>query len=127
MRSKGKRLLYSPRGHHERLKSIPVRELILISVDREDYTHLNDSKINQIIRNFSEFCTLTYKNKDPDTFDFYKIQRVGKRLGLKLNLKQMQEEGFKNKEFANPIKEKLLYKIWEIINSENGFDKAAIK
>lgn len=58
--------------------------------------------------------------KDTDNYDYYKIQKVGKDLGLKLNLKQMLEEGFKNKEFANPIREKILYKLWETINNENG-------
>lgn len=31
----------------------------------------------------------------------------------------MQEEGFRNKEYVNPIKEKILYKLWDTLNVEN--------
>ena len=111
------------KDHLEKLSFIQVSSTLNINIGREDYSHLNDSKINEVIRDFIEFWILTFKNKDPENVDYFKIQRVGKKLGLKLNIKQMQEEGFKNKEFINPIKEKCLYRLWEIFNSENGLDK----
>jgi tubulin---tyrosine ligase len=90
-----------------------------MSLDRLDYSHLNDWKINKMLRTFSEFCLRTFRVKDTDTYDYLKIQKLGRKLGLRLNLKQMLEEDFKNKEFWNPIKEKILYKLWETLNQEN--------
>jgi hypothetical protein len=75
--------------------------------------------VNSVIRTFSEFCQAAFKPKDPSNPNYEKIQKLGKKLGVKINIKQMQEEGIKNRDYIYPIKEKCLMKLWDTINESN--------
>lgn len=103
-------------------KAGPQRKSCEIKIYREDYHHLDSCKINNTIRRFNEFIKHTFKNKE-ETYDLPTIKHLAKTFGIIINPKLILEKGFKDKSVAVPIKEKLLFGLWSVFNSENNFDK----
>mmetsp|Transcript_33009 Transcript_33009/g.32362 ORF Transcript_33009/g.32362 Transcript_33009/m.32362 type:complete len:180 (+) Transcript_33009:1109-1648(+) len=98
-----------------------------IKIFKEDYTHLDDCLINNVLQDYNNFVNLTFKNKG-DEYDFCNIKRLAKRFGIVINQKALQEEnGFKDKTIIAPIKEKLLNYLWKTLNDENGMETFHLK
>lgn len=79
-----------------------------------DYKPAVDCTINRVLYDYNKFIKLTFKNKE-DTYNIGQIRKVGKRLGIKLTVNQIEEHGFKDKAFIAPIKEKLLFKVSQFL------------
>jgi hypothetical protein len=84
----------------------------------EDYKPAIDCPINTVLYDYNRFVRLTFRHKE-DTYNVGKIRKIGRRLGIKLTVAQINEHGFRDKAFIAPIKEKLLLKVWGTINKEN--------
>jgi tubulin---tyrosine ligase len=70
---------------------------------------------------------LAFKGKQ-DTFDLPAIKYLAKKLNIPLNLKLIEEKGIKDKTVSATLKEKLLFYIWGVLNSENDFpNKSGVK
>lgn len=85
---------------------------------------MDDHPINQILRKYNEFLSLTFKNKS-QYFEILSIHKAYKEIislassvarnkpfldrpAANLSVKQMYEDGFHDKKFTVPLKEVLL-------------------
>lgn len=77
------------------LKSLQKKECTYdpcsIKIYKEDYTHLDDCLINNVLQDYNNFVSLTFKNKGGE-YDFGNIKRLAKRFGIVINQKALQEE-----------------------------------
>eukprot|EP01022_Parablepharisma_sp_SALTPOND_P013194 TRINITY_DN1741_c0_g3_i1.p1 TRINITY_DN1741_c0_g3~~TRINITY_DN1741_c0_g3_i1.p1 ORF type:complete len:989 (-),score=89.28 TRINITY_DN1741_c0_g3_i1:6849-9815(-) len=91
-----------------------------IKIIHTDYTHHSNHIINKTLNGLNQFISATFRNKD-NYLDSKLISKLSKAFCLQLPVGKnaITAQGFKNKDLANPIKERLLKSLFYIINSDN--------
>jgi len=90
-----------------------------IKIIHKDFTHLKEHPINKIIRGINKFIELTFKNKET-TYDIPRILKIAKILNIQITKDCLNSQALKSRELSYPIKEKILKRFWQVINSENN-------
>jgi len=102
------------------IQYISSKEAAKIKIIHNDYTHHNNHVINRTISGLNQFINATFRNKE-NYLDHKTIHKLANVFGLHLptGKNAISVQGYKNKEIANPLKEKLLKTLSYIINVEN--------
>jgi len=105
--------------HRVNIKDTSVEHKCGIKILHKDFTHHKNHNINKMIENINKFIEITFKNKEGN----YKVAKcilLANAIGIPLLRGDISDQTFKNKDNSNTLKEKILRRLWSVLNAENG-------